>query len=227
MGGIAVFFTNCGRTGFQSDLSSMGKLETEVVTIEPEDQNPAIETKNTITTSYEPLLADRRYIKSVFNDVFGPTSDSVDATRAHLNALEHGSPCSVYADHSAPNSSGVYARADAMETCSRTTLSRTVAVVNPKPTVSRQALLSKACSDLVSNDTTLAVAMKKISSEAVPASTRANVRKAFRLFYRMRNDPHEGLLDSLQVMVPATGATKENWRQVINAVCASGLWEVM
>lgn len=226
LGVIATFFLNCGKAGFSSQASV--KMDTEDFTQLQTDDDPVITSKETIVTAYEPILADRHYIRSVFVSTFGPAADTVDQTRAYLNALDHGAPCSVYGDHLQPNASGVYVTADASETCSRTTLNRTVAQINPKPTVSRQALLSKACSDLVTSDITLGVAIGKIDSTvAVPEASKANVLKAFRLFYRMRGAPHDGLLESLQVMAPSTGATKESWRQVINTVCASGLWQVL
>lgn len=220
---LSVMLSSCGYNALQAKKIS-AQEDTLIQTAVP--GTTAIPVPKTVKTTYEPILADRRYLASVFTSVFGPTALSVDSSRNHLNATQNGSPCSVYGVHNKVNGSG-YAVSDAVENCSRTTVNRTGAPVNPKPTVSRQADLAHACSDLTTNNTTLTYALKQISTEAVPEASRENVLKAFRLFYRYRPDPHEGLLESLQVMVPPQGATREHWRVLINTVCASSLWQVL
>jgi hypothetical protein len=224
---FAAGFQNCGRDGFSSaDSASVESLETIQ---DPGDHDPDPELVEKSYTHYEPLLADRFYLKSLFIDVFGPTAVSVDSTRTYLNSSDHGSPCSIYEDQNTFNSAtGKWAQADPMEACSRTSPALLSAQVNPKATVTRQALLTHACSDLTTNAGALDHALARISPSAtVPEPTRDNILRAFHLFYRQRPAPQEGLMDALTVMFPPTGVTKEHWRTVIYTLCASGYWQVL
>jgi hypothetical protein len=220
---LVLEFQNCAKAKTSEYASLQGDDFNS--TLGDKDPDPVVDEK--VSTTFEPILTDRRYLKSVFTDVFGPRALAIDSTRTTTNALVHGDPCSVYEDQLTKDAKGVYVRADAMETCSRVSILLTVAPINPKSSVTRQALLTHACSDLTNNNITFDFALKKISADGLPAPTDANINKAFRLFYRFRSDPSQKLVESLKVMIPPTGATKDNWRILLNTVCASGYWQVL
>jgi hypothetical protein len=192
------------------------------------EKDPVVVKPATQKTHYDPLLADRRYLISLFTDVFGPKAVNVDSTGTRFLTQEHGSPCSIYRTHNQYDAkTGKWVEADVVERCSTNATAFLSAPLNPTPTVSRQALLTHACSDLTSNDTTLGYALKKISNDRVPASTSANVIKAYRLFYRDKKDPQASLTDSLLVMLPLDQPAKDDWRNVMFTICASGFWQIL
>lgn len=232
---LVIPFQNC-KVAFDSTLSSVEKTSEDeffeepiiVDPKKPEDPEPGEDhgIKKKTETAYQPVLADRYYLKSLFTNIFGPTTETVDSTKMFNNALDHGSPCSLYEDQHAL----VGAKKTRMfpdRICAPTLPSYLIAFVNPKVTVSRQALTSRACSDLTNNDTTLKYALKRISSETIPSSTDENVLKLFRLFYVTHPDPDEELIETLSYMLPTQGATYDHWRTLIYTVCISGHWQIL
>jgi hypothetical protein len=142
--------------------------------------------------------------------------------------MEFGSPCSMYESYY-QTANGKKTLANDMENCGVTSSVRLNTTVNPKASVSRQALLTRACSDWTKNDTTLKFALKKISSEAIPVSSRENLERAYALFYRGKPDPSPSLVDSLQIIAnsPSGAASLNSWRSVLFAICASNYWQVL
>lgn len=221
-----VLFQNCGgMTGFEPKYS-VDQSSVELLQDPGDQEDPHPLVKKVFAPSFEPLLADRYYLQSLFKDVFGPFALTVDSTRSYLNAVDHGSACSLYRDH-LTFKSAQWVSADPMETCSRINPKFTTAQVNPKPTITRQALLARACSDLTSNNITMNFVLKRISPSVVPARSPENVVKLFHLFYRTRPRPHEGLIDSLLLMLPTSGITLDHWRVAVNTVCTSSYWQVL
>lgn len=222
-GGAVVLFQNCAgeafvpiERSFSVELLSQALQEGELHVPMPTKQE----------TNAELILVDRYYLKSLFEDVFGPQAGSVDTAKVFSDALTHGSPCSVYEDHRELKSNGTLSRADSMQACSMSSVNRTQARVNPNGTVSRQALIARACSDLVTNNTTLKYALAKIANVAVPEPTRENIKTAIELFYRNGPDPDEGLIESLQLMF-SLPAKIDDWRGVLYTVCVSPQWQVL
>jgi len=223
---MTMTLTNCGKIGESStDQASFTSLTTDPIKpIDPD--KPIITPVPKVQTAYQPILADRIYLTNLLKDIFGPTAMNVDTTRTDLKFQDHGSPCSFYVNHNVKNTAGNFVEHSLMERCSRVSPDLLTAPLNPKATVTRQALLTHACSDLVMNQTTFNVALSKIGT-GIPVGSEANVLKAYRLFYRSQPDPHKGLLESLMVMIPATGATGNDWRVVLNAICTSGYWQAI
>ncbi len=219
-------FQNCGfEQGFQSrDL--MSNATGTIIEHRLEDHD-VVDKKEKTATQYEPILADRFYLQSLFTDIFGPLAASTDSARIRINTTEFASPCSLYEDQNTFDSTkNQWVRADSAEACGRGLLN--AAQVNPKPTVSRQALVTRACSDLSSDSKTLDYALKRISNaSAIPIPSEENIERLFHLFYRGKPAPQPGLIESLLVMFPKEGVTKDHWSKVIFTVCASSLWQIL
>ena len=219
-----LFYVNCGKMEqgvVDKSFNSVGEQRPDNRDPEPVPEPPPKE------TSYEPVLADRIYLKSLLEDVFGPTAMAVDTNNVDQNAAEFGSSCSIYGDYNIFEN-GQWVRADVSEVCGNSSAAYVSAPRNPKVTVTRQALLSKTCSDLISRNDTMTFALKRIdSARAVPQKNKNNVIKAYHLFYRDKPAPDQPLIDSLMVMLPDSGVNANHWRVVLNAVCLSNYWQVL
>ena len=235
---LIIPFQNC-KVAFESthkesvELNSENDQFEEPVIVDPKNPNnpePGEDhgLRKKTETAYQPVLADRYYLRSLFTNIFGPSAEAVDSTKLTINALDHGGPCSLYENQYVYNpSNGKKTALFAMRACGSTSPNYLIPFVTPKVTVSRQALISRTCSDLTNNTTTMKFALNRISSEAVPASTNENVLKAFRLFYVTHPHPDEDLIKTLSYMLPTQGATLDQWRTVIYTICISGHWQIL
>jgi hypothetical protein len=221
---LATQTTACGKMEMATDQQSFKASEVKTVTIDPGVVTP----KPTVKTSYQPILADRYYLVSLFKEVFGPNATIADSTNTSVRFQDHGSPCSIYTYHSKMNAAGTgKVENSPMDRCAATSADLTAAPMNPQATVTRQVLIAHACSDLVANAATFKYALSKIQPTGIPAATEANVLKAYRLFYRVGAEPHKGLTESLLVMLPQKGVTADHWRVVFNTICSSGFWQAI
>lgn len=181
----------------------------------------------------QPILANRIYLDSLFTNIFGPSARSVNTSSSsglsmQSDGTNHGSPCSVYENYSFINSSGVKVQVDSINTCSIASESLLSAHAIPDATVTRQALLLKACSELTTSDTTLNYALAQINSPGIPSASAANVLIAFHLFYRTQPDPSSAVEQSLLALFPTPSApTLDNWRDLLYTVCISSFWQVL
>ncbi len=184
----------------------------------------------TIETTFEPLLSDRRYTKALLEDVFGPTASLVEGTGIGRNAVEFGAPCSVYENYNVLNSRGTLVPADPDNAGCVLNPSPAVLGANlvPRATVVRQAMLLKACTNLVLNADALTHALHKISpSEALPQPTAANVRSLFRMFYAESAEPSAEIVQALQTMMDPQHMSAASWQAPIYSVCSSNYWQVL
>lgn len=234
-----VSFQNCGNgaleaTQFVDEMSSQSALSVNTLTQNHHDLEvddlPTVVEKTENKTDFDLIMSDRFYTKSVLERVFGPQTRTVDTQNFEVNPLEFGSICSTYEQYRVRNTNGTYAATgtDAMHNCALSSATNQLgANWNPKPTVVRAAMLSKTCSELVMNNTTLSFALKAFSTEAIPAPTSANMSKLFMLFYQGKPAPHQGLIDSLLVMMDPSNMSKDSWKAPIYTICASPHWQVM
>lgn len=178
--------------------------------------------------SQEPILADRYYIRSLFEDVFGSSAAITDSAKVFFDVANQGSPCAIYEDHQIKDIKlGKLISGDTMQTCSVSSPSRIAAQVTPKATVSRASLLARSCSDLTSNKKTVEYALSKISTDLIPASSEGNIRLAFKLFYRNGLKPEQAVIDSLSLMLPTSNVSIEDWKTVLYTICVSPQWQVL
>ena len=211
-------FQNCsGDAGFEAHQSSTLPVPVDIRQDSADDDHwlrPEIK-----KTTYSPILVDRQYLSSLLVDIFGPKAVATDSTKLIYNHQEFGGPCSMYEDH---------AGADRFDRCQRNSVPMLLTKVNPPPSVTRQILMARACSDLTTNDTTIAFALKRISpTSPVPNPSPENIKKMIRLFYREKPVPHTGLVESLQMIFTPGAPTLNDWRVAMHSVCASNHWQVL
>lgn len=219
-----LFFQNCDLDSkFKSNQTESPRVVSLQEVSLPDSHPVEVEAKPQPTT-YDLILADRYYLQSLFEDVFGDRAIDVDSNKIFLNAVEFGSPCEMYNSYLDADRKLV----DAMENCGISSSTRVTASVLPKPSVSRQGLLTRACSDLVQNPKTMRHAIRRIASRGIPAATDANIIKLYKLFYRGKPEPTEGVRQSLKLILDyGGGPTFSTWRSAIFTVCTSSYWQVI
>jgi hypothetical protein len=223
-------FQNCAESGMFSASSERGAAESVEVEMNHEDHYVPLSLKAEEDTKSEALLADRYYIRSLLEDIFGPAAQSTASSRALMtNVQVNGSPCSLYEDHRQVNPADVtkLIRADFMQVCSNASADRVNGQVLPKVTVTRQALIAVACSDLVASNQAMGYAFSKFSKAEVPPATDENLLAAVNLFYRNGPEPDQGLMDSMREMFSPAGATLDDWRGLMYAICVSPQWQML
>lgn len=230
IGGLALF-QNCGKNGAQMTGLSSVAASRAIDVVPPE--HPPVEGEIASKTTYEPLLADRYYLQSLFTDVFGPGAQTLieraGGARLFTDVGNNGSPCGAYQHHAKLNGSGALVSANPMEVCTIRSVNRLTGRVNPNPTVSRAAQIARACSDLTANDSTLRFALSRIGAVQpdLPLPTEENLIAVFHLFYRNSGEPTPAVLQSLALMLTPGATTMDEWRSVIYTVCASSHWQVL
>lgn len=222
----AFLFQNCAA---EFTATSAEDTTFSSVSVNYEDPHVPTELLEKVSTSYEPLLADRYYIQSLFADNFGPKAATVDTATMITDSLTNGSACNPYNDHSVAKraSDNAKLRANAMEVCGVATASRITSPVNPKPTVTRQAKMVRACSDLTTNNETFNFFLKKISAAPIPEPSEENVVKAVDFFYRSTSTPDQPVIDSLRMLFSSQTPTVDDWRSVVYTICISPQWQVL
>jgi len=222
-------FQNCNVNALKGEGSDGGS---SVIGLAPpvDHHPPPPVVLSTIETSFAALLSDRRYTLALFEDVFGSTAKSVEGTGIGSNAVEFGAPCSIYENYNVLNASGAVVPVDLDNAACVINSSSAVLGANlvPRPTVIRQAMILKACTNLVLNTATLSHALARISPlEPVPPPTEANVRSLFRLFYVENVEPSAEIVQALQAMMNPSQMSQEAWRAPIYSVCSSNYWQVL
>ncbi|MBX3018022.1 MAG: hypothetical protein KF767_09040 [Bdellovibrionaceae bacterium] len=218
---IVFTFQNC------APVLVVGLNEGEV---ELASQQGTVTPPELLKTTFEPVLMDRYVLRTFLADVFGPSVETLPSFALTVNAIEYGSPCSMYENYLYEVSAGRAASANANEICSLGVANYTSALTNPKASVTRQAELPRICSDIVHNDGTYNAAIAKLTDRgtALPDVNNATLTTAFHLFYREKPAPQESLLDALKLL-STSGArvSKADWQNVLYTICASGHWQVL
>lgn len=237
--GTGVSFQNCGQQfAIEDELASTAIDDIPGTIVEDhEDRDPGHEDPDTLTekayveAESAPILPDRRLMDSILNDIFGPNYVNLEGGRIRSNAADFGMPCSLYEDYRIRRASdNALVSAGPLFACRASNTDDAVtAPISPSPGVKRQANLIQTCNALVSNATTRAYALQRIQGgTGVPSPTEENMLKAFRLFYRSKPDPHQALLQSLQIMMPGgTGVTAADWAPVLYTLCISPGWQLL
>lgn len=235
--GLLMIFQNCAPTLKSEEVErSIASLDTEHV----DREHGTLETlsKTVVETRAEDLLADRVLLLAQLTAVFGPSTALLDAQgdRIATNMTTFGSPCSLYENffYEAKDSKGVMVQgaADANRGCAMSNTANALkATVYPQASVVRQAVLGHLCLKLATAPATLAFALKRIEPAGNPEPTADNVVKAFRLFYRNAPQPHDALVQSLQVMMPGDSAERArvatDWSPVLYTICISSGWQLL
>ena len=234
---LMLSYQNCGKPFGMKALSSEGDSKTLVFTeptpppTPPPTPEPPAHVAVVEKATFVAPLADRKFVHSLLKDVFGPTAETVDTATEKIfsSASQFGGLCSIYENYLVPNAVATKApvAGKPFDPCAVNTASTALGAPAPSPHVIRQAMLLKTCTALVSNTTTLGFALKKISTEAVPAATKENLQKLFGLFYRDKPEAPDDLLESLGAMMDSSTLTAQSWAAPIYTVCVSSHWQTL
>lgn len=180
------------------------------------------------------LLADRRYIRVILTDFFGPSAFAAAANDAVAgvisNAVDFADLCSVYRQYRTYNSTTQQHQITLTgEACSFDVGAGTLgADVFSKPSVTRAGWVERTCTNLVENPTTFAFALRQIdSTKGNPDLTEANMRKVLQAFYRDKPLPSPDLVDALLIMADPAITNQTRWKAPIYMVCNSSYWQVL
>ncbi len=242
--GVSLFFSfqNCSETpvvsggeGAFSSESSVAVYSGSTNPTEIVDNHPdVLPTTQLKTIDADLLLVDRRYIRVILTDFFGPSAFAPAANDASTgivsNAVDFADLCSIYRQYRVINPVNQQLQvALSGETCSFDVGAGTLgADVFSKPSVTRAGWIERTCTNLVENPTTLAFALRKIdSAKANPDLTEENMIRLLEAFYRDRPLPSAELIDSLLIMVDSSISGASRWKAPIYTVCNSGYWQVL
>lgn len=231
---ILVYFQNCGRfEGLepqQVDLSS----EEVIITHPGEDHNPPPESVEKIYTNYKSTLADRYYLVSLFNEIFGPSAKNLVLNSSlGLNKNDYGSPCSPYENYYyLPAGATQPQQANTTESCAlNATTDHLSANLISNPSVRRQAHMASICANLIANLTTFNYLLSRLQADSnsttLPTPNADNVKKLILLFYRQQDDIPIELIQSLQVLINPTQPALSEWQNATYVVCNSSHWQVL
>lgn len=228
---ITFAFQNCGSP--YREVASEEDLHIAAIESLHIDEDHGLEVpteKLKIEVESSPLLADRVLVLNKLAAVFGNSIHTAaidtDAIRARKGIF--GSPCSPYENYLYKGSNGSLTPGDSRRACTVVDDGNNLgATVFPSPTVDRQGLIHQICLKATTTEATLNFALRQIDPASTPAPTYENVLKAFRLFYRFAPEPHAGLIESLQIMMPEQNITAAHWVPVFYTICASSHWQVL
>ncbi len=187
-----------------------------------------------------PRLGDRRYMKSVFDEVFGPAAASTTNTLVLPSASLFGGSCDSMKQAPASTQAGG-------DTCGDLDVSSYAAPFVPVSSTPRAGLTMKVCNILAFNDTTLQYAIKNatqktdlayLSTNSIPSS--AEIVAAYNLFFTGKDTPPQAVITSLTTLAqavqspnfPSCPAQRPNcqfdpWRYVFLVLCYQPDWQVL
>ncbi len=238
LAGIVILFQNCSKqqtfqTGSENENQSAMSSTTEELptqTYVPRDNHPDIvKEKTVVQTDSETLLADRRYIKSVFENVFGPNFENgIDLSGVLGNAGNFSDLCSIYRVFRDKVGTRFILNDRQGEICPISDASTALgAVSNPKPTVVRNAWIVDACTKLVESSGNINAMFTKISTQSPPAVNATNIRKMVALFYAGKNDVPSRVTDSFASLINSSPNLTDGWKSATYTVCISPYWQVL
>jgi hypothetical protein len=236
-------FQNCG-PGFSGSSNMTANLAsqapqavaTPVPLFDVHDQShqdrpagSALQDRERTTTSQD-VIGDRRFVRAMFRDVFGDEV-LVLGNSIPLGVIANlGGNCSVYERYMVVNATGRLVDADTASACVYLdTAAWMNGAMQPKFTVTRAGLLSRACEGAVMNRVTFPIALSKIGPRlgpsAMPEVNTENLKNLALLFYRNHGDPPVSVVESLRVLFTPAAATPDEWRAAIFTICVSSHWQ--
>jgi hypothetical protein len=186
-----------------------------------------------------PRLGDRFFVKSVFDDIFGPAAEVTTNALVVKSVSNFGGSCDPMGQPPATGQGG--------DTCAQVDISDISASYIPSASTPRAGLTMKVCNVLAFNDATLEYAVKNatqksdieyLKTNSIPSAD--EIISAYNLFYPSKEPPSTAALESLAVLArvvqsptfPACPAGKakcylDPWRYLLLAICYQPDWQVM
>jgi hypothetical protein len=196
------------------------------------------------TQSGEPMLAsqdyprmgDRKYVKSVLDQIFGPSAASTTNTLILPSASIFGGSCDSMRQAPASTQNGG-------DTCSDIDTNSYSAPYIPNSSTLRAGQSMKACNILVFDDMTIQYAIKNVLNVTDlgfltnnPIPSNANIISAYNLFFPSKEPPPQKAIESLITLATTVRSTScstqfpnchyDPWRYVLLAICYQPDWQV-
>lgn len=232
---VVLSFQNCGQAFEPLDLSSLSSGGANVEQVFDGSDHPT--TIEKAHTSAAPVISDRNYIDALIKDIFGPNSATFLSREVHTGASsrgDFGSPCSIYRNYRALNSTtNTSSSALPHDACAATSMQLNMtAPVLSRGTVTRAGHLLKLCQSLVENNTTLNYALGQIQTGRTtgtpPDASAENIRKATAFFYRGHAEAPQPVISAMQLLFEVDGISlADKWREVLYLNCISPQWQVL
>lgn len=223
-----MMFQNCAPGLEQAELPSIVTTKSVVdIGHEDRDHDPTPFREDKVEVSAKDLIYDRVLLMNHLTSVFGTRVDALDKDNVATDLRNFASPCSAYEQFNYKNSAGKIANSG-FRTCGISNNAASMkASLYAETSTSRLGVMEHLCRALTADATSRTFALRKIASDGKPTGTKANVLKAFRLFYRSAPVPPDSLLQSMQVMLGRENVDAEAWTPVLFTLCVSPGWQVL
>lgn len=202
----------------------------------PTPVTPKIEYMLLETSSSRLRLSNRIITASILISIFGPTAKAIVLPLIQGQIQEFGGPCDRYMTQG----SGSTAIPECQLASARMGVfypltAQSQAPVIPQANTGREALRTRACDQLGSDDRAIAFAAKRAGSkEPLEFPQELEIRKAYDLFYSGRPIPAEVLTALTEVVseakkigAPLPPRPIEGWRYLLNTLCLSSDWQIL
>lgn|GEM_PF-3153458 len=169
-----------------------------------------------------PYVADRSYVESVFDQVFGTSGNADGVEYSIYRNSVFGGGCDRYAASDTGGSSYEFVRQQCYGGLG------VVLPANSNPM--RYSYTAKICENLVNGTNTFNFAMKKVLNvsslpSTLPAPSDTTIVGAYQLFFQV-DPPTADVISALFELTQGASSTKESWRRILTAVCVSPEWQV-
>lgn len=223
-----MMFQNCAPGLEQADFASE-VLTAQSIDVEHEDRDhdPTPFREDKIEVNAKDLIYDRVLLVNHLTSIFGTRVTALDKDNVATDMRNFASPCSPYEQYNYKNAKNAIANSG-FRTCTVTNSAASMkASLYAETSTSRQGVMEHLCRALSSDTTSRTFALRKIASDGKPAGNKANVLKAFRLFYRSAPLPPDSVLQSMQVMLGREDVDAAAWTPVLFTLCVSPGWQVL
>lgn len=195
-------------------------------------EHPAME-KPKFQTEVQPIYMSRMLTYNIYLKVFGPSVKNMLVERIAWAPAEMGSAFSDY-NKVVATVENCNANRSPYFRCRNETLD-TKAQPIAGSSATREGRRMIACKNSLANNNAVNFAFNQIQANATiaapPTLSRANLEKAFRLFFVTQPLPEEAFFDQLQIVVSSPGRTAaqraEGWKSAIFSLCLSPHWQVL
>lgn len=216
-------YQNCSKNQLlnQEESADLSSTSDEYHQIHTDHGLPNIQKAETPGVDFKPILMDRLLLHSLFVDIFGDNAKLNSQMKTLISdKAVFGGICSIYDNFKGSSQP----EKNCANSASASELGTTY---HPQANVLRTGKINELCMSLVSDPKNLSYALSKISNSPIPENNSENIKKLFKLFYREKPDPHQGLIDSLSFILKKSNSDLNGWAQILTVTCVSSHWQVL
>lgn len=163
-------------------------------------------------------LGSRRYVESVFKQIFDITSeDNSDLRNRVFRNKDFGGACDYYAAALTGNSTGEFNN----ERC----WSGVKPVMQTNYSNNRSAHSINTCERVIKKENLFEKAMSKVTATSSDFTSQSFI-KLYQLFYLLEV-PSNSVIEEFKLLFRTQSSRKEGWRSVLMGVCMSPEWQVL